>query len=471
MIAISTEEKLSTADVARLAGVHKDTLLRWLRSGLVVEPTRDRNGWRLFSAREARAVVEYSKLASPSPFQAQQLSEPQAVYLGKLSAIDWSFTDAKTSYLTHGIHPYPAKFIPQIPNALIQELSSVGDTVGDIFCGSGTTLVEALTLKRHAIGVDANPLACLISKAKTSPISDTDAEHLANLVQRARDLGDSLLPTSEGELFPTARFSSKGWRPTFPKLGFWFASYVIEELAEILSWCRSVPSESARNLALTAFSAIVVSVSNQDSDTRYVRRNKNISTGETFRRFARSLEQVSRAAVELTELIEERFHCAVHTANLLEAPKLPRLDLLVCSPPYPNAYSYHLYHMTRMIWLAMDQPKFKREEIGSHRKYSSNGKNGATAETFAVEFSIIFNWLSKTLKPGGYACFVVGDSTLKGQRIDNASLISKAGRSEGFVEVMRASREMQSTKKAFNPAIGKIKTERILVLENRGGVA
>jgi site-specific DNA-methyltransferase (cytosine-N4-specific) len=36
---------------------------------------------------------------------------------------------------------------------------------------------------------------------------------------------------------------------------------------------------------------------------------------------------------------------------------------------------------------------------------------------------------------------------------------------------MRIDRIMQATRKAFNPAIGKIKTENILILENRGGKA
>lgn len=469
---IDTPKRLSTAEVARLAGVHKDTLLRWLRAGLVQEPHRDRHGWRYFAPTDAQAVIRFAQ-SSTEAMQPPVIvaAEQRTPYLGKLASIDWDFADAKTSYLTHGIHPYPAKFIPQIPNALIQELSGVGDTVADIFCGSGTTLVEALTLKRHALGVDANPLACLISKSKTTVISEANATELLTLTQRARMLGDSLLPSGENELFPTARFVSSAWRPDFEKLDFWFEPHVIEELAEALEWCKALSSEPARNLALTAFSSIVVAVSKQDSDTRYVRREKNIPTGETFRRFARSLEQATSTAAEFSELVEPRFRCNVIAANLLDSPKIPQVDLVVCSPPYPNAYSYHLYHMTRMIWLGMNQPQFKREEIGSHRKYSSNGKNGATAETFKMEFTAILRWLSGSLKNGGYACFVVGDSTLKGQRIDNANLISDASRAAGFVEVLRIDRTMQATKKAFNPAIGKIKTENILILENRRGGA
>jgi site-specific DNA-methyltransferase (cytosine-N4-specific) len=46
-----------------------------------------------------------------------------------------------TTYLTHGIHPYPAKYIPQLPRAIILEHTNERNTVLDPFCGSGTTLL------------------------------------------------------------------------------------------------------------------------------------------------------------------------------------------------------------------------------------------------------------------------------------------------------------------------------------------
>jgi hypothetical protein len=454
----------STAEVARRAGIHRDTLLRWLRRGLVQEPDRDRHGWRHFSEAQANAVISYAKSSTDRSPETLESREPPR-YMQALNDIDWDFRDAKTNYLTHRIHPYPAKFIPQIPNALIQELSSVGDTVGDIFCGSGTTLVEALTLKRHAVGIDANPLACLIANSKTGVINEVDSEALQALVVRSRQFSDSIQAGSTDDLLQTGHFVSKAWRPDFAKLRFWFEDHVIEELAEALNWCRCLPTEAARTLALTSFSSIVVAVSRQDSDTRYVRRNKNIPQGETLRRFARTVEQATQAAQEFSDIVEPRFRRHIIEANLLDAPSVPTMDLVVCSPPYPNAYSYHLYHMTRMIWLGMDQPKFKREEIGSHRKYSNPGKNAATAGTFRSEFTSILHWLSRNLKRGGHACFVVGNSTLKGEALDNAAIISASGHLAGFRETMRIDRTMQATKKAFNPVIGKIKQEQILVLE------
>jgi site-specific DNA-methyltransferase (cytosine-N4-specific) len=230
-----------------------------------------------------------------------------------------------------------------------------------------------------------------------------------------------------------------------------------------------VPSETASTVALVAFSSIVVAVSKQDSDTRYVRREKGLLPGETMARFARALKSSVTAVDNLAGRIREGLRCEVHHANILDSPASPRFDLMVCSPPYPNAFSYHLYHMTRMLWLGMDQPRFKREEIGSHRKYSAKGSNGATASTFQAEMRTILGWLRGHLKPGGFACFVVGDSTIRGKRVNNADIIAEAGTVEGFAEVARPTRTLQLTKKAFNPVIGKIKEEKILILQNQEG--
>ena len=213
----------------------------------------------------------------------------------------------------------------------------------------------------------------------------------------------------------------------------------------------------------------MIAVSRQDSDTRYVRRQKAIGPGDALSRFSRCLTNAVHAATELTALIEPRFRRSVHHANVLNAPPVEPLDLVVCSPPYPNAYSYHLYHMTRMVWLGMDQPAFKAVEIGSHRKYSRKGPSAATSATFAEEMLRVFGWLRNRLRRDRYACFVVGDSTIRGRRFNNADAISQAAAEEGFVEEARMQRRLLDTRKAFNPSIGKVKREHIVILRNGGG--
>lgn len=383
-----------------------------------------------------------------------------------LGKVDWDFAGAKTAFSTHGIHPYPAKYIPQIPASLIKELSEPGERVGDIFCGSGTTLVEALSLGRHAVGVDANPLACLISEVKTAQLSIEENQLLKGMVTRAKTLASEIDITTTGLFANQSGFTSSAPRPHSDALAFWFEPFVVEEIAEALSWCDALPTETARKVGRVALSAIIVAVSKQDSDTRYVRREKNIQPGETLRRFAKSLANTVEAISEFNHALAPGLRCDIHNANLLTKPDVGIMDLIVCSPPYPNAYSYHLYHMTRMIWLGMDQPKFKREEIGSHRKYSSPSKNGATVETFRSEMGIIFEWLRAHLRKNRYACFVVGNSTIRGEAVDNAQLLTDTAAAHGFREVTRLNRNMQETKKAFNPAHGRIKTENIVILQS-----
>lgn len=85
----------------------------------------------------------------------------------RLKAVDWDFTDASQDSLA-SIHPYPARFIPDIPRELISGLGcDKGAVILDPFCGSGTTLLEAQRAGFESVGIDLNPIACLISSVKT----------------------------------------------------------------------------------------------------------------------------------------------------------------------------------------------------------------------------------------------------------------------------------------------------------------
>ena len=459
------QQSFTTAQVAGMAGVHRDTLLRWLRERSVPEPRRDRHGWRVFTAREAAAIAAFAR-GGEIDAEVGGAAKPRddEAALARLAAVEWDFASAKTGYLTHNLHPYPAKFIPQIPNALIQELSSIGETVADIFCGSGTTLLEALLLKRSAIGIDANPLAAMISRAKTTPLTDPEFRE----IEGHRSACEQILERVEsrtGDLFLGGQpFRSSGWRPAPKVCDFWFAPHVVEELAELRALVDRVRNEAPRTLCTVALSAIVVSVSKQDSDTRYVRREKSIEPGDTVHRYLNQLDSSVGSAREMSGLVEDRFSCQMLDADVLKAPDTRPFDLVVTSPPYPNAYSYHLYHRTRLLWLGHDPEPFRKSEIGSHRKYSAKGRDRASPETFRKEFESIFQWLRDRLRDRRYACFVIGDSTIDGKRVDNASLLAEAGAGAGFREAARIGRTIAPTRKAFNPRMGGIKTENVLIL-------
>jgi len=63
---------------------------------------------------------------------------------------------------------YHGNFIPQIPNQLIRRYTKEGDTILEMFSGSGTTLFECEKLKRNYIGFDINKSIMNYVKEKMS---------------------------------------------------------------------------------------------------------------------------------------------------------------------------------------------------------------------------------------------------------------------------------------------------------------
>lgn len=461
------QEYYQTREVSKIVGIHRDTLLRWLREGRIPEPKRNRNNWRIFSHTDLSGIVEFTQQVNEAQAPYVQREPSYSDHIVKLEGVDWDFDGANTSFLNHSIHPYPCKFIPQIPNTLIQELSSIGDTVMDPFAGSGTALVEALRLGRNAIGIDANPLSELICRAKSSKIEEESCGPLFALADDLAKRGQSL-SSNQLSLFPNYRAGGNRTCSVEvdPWIRDWFDECVIDELNIIKEQCLSIEDQSMRELALLAMSSIIVTVSRQDSDTRYVRRDKNIGPGDTLKRFSSALETAIRRQLEFTSEITGNVAATVISGNILDNIETPSFDLLVCSPPYPNAFSYHLYHRSRMLWLGMDPVSFKKEEIGSHRKYSSKGRHAATKETFSEELRTILSWISRKLRQSRHACFVIGDSTIRGEIVKNDELLIEIAESIGFSVEANINRNLQTTRKSFNPRIGKIKHEQIVILRN-----
>jgi DNA modification methylase len=89
-------------------------------------------------------------------------SGPRAVIskFNVLDRVEWSFSNRARYSDLEAIHPYPAKFIPDLPGALLDHLPiEPGNIVLDPFVGSGTTLVECQKRGIPSIGIDLNPIA------------------------------------------------------------------------------------------------------------------------------------------------------------------------------------------------------------------------------------------------------------------------------------------------------------------------
>jgi hypothetical protein len=80
--------------------------------------------------------------------------------------------------LTHAFYKYPARFSPAFARAAIQTFTQPGDLILDPHVGGGTSLVEALALGRHAVGVDISALAEFVANVKTTIYTEGELRRL-----------------------------------------------------------------------------------------------------------------------------------------------------------------------------------------------------------------------------------------------------------------------------------------------------
>src|SRR5438045_1309538 len=91
------------------------------------------------------------------------------------------------------IHPFPARMAPEIALAATAELPA-GSTVLDPMTGSGTAVRFASEHGHYGLAFDSDPLAALMTRVWTTPLSTTRLrDAAANVASKAVTLNPSLL--------------------------------------------------------------------------------------------------------------------------------------------------------------------------------------------------------------------------------------------------------------------------------------
>lgn len=383
-----------------------------------------------------------------------------------LRTVDWNFSSAKTDYYAHSIHPYPAKFIPQIPSALISRLSSHGDLVWDPFGGSGTTALEALLLGRRAISTDINPVAEVIGKAKTTTLTPEIEVELNQLVTELRMLTSSPHRIQEA-LEPLHGDRSRV--PEIPNHEKWFTPEATAELSYLRFRIEHLLLEESKAVALACFSKEILSASNQDSETRYTAVEKGLCAGDVVTKFARALaSSVDKLSSQASHL---QFRSAVFATadsrnNIVDSKegsiiKPESVDLVVTSPPYPNATDYHLYHRFRIFWLGHDPRALANAEIGSHLRHQ---KQKTEFNSYISEMTQVLRNVYLALKPGSFAVFVVGDAIFNKELFETATHLGEAAADVGFERLGIIDRDLPENRRSFSSPARRLRTEQLLVL-------
>lgn len=302
------------------------------------------------------------------------------------------------AYLTHGIFRYFGKFPPPVARHLINTHSNPGDRVLDPMCGSGTSCLEALLLKRKPICYDVNPLSVLLTRVKITRI-DRDI-YFDNLNHIMNKLG------SDQEV---EDFQLNGLRDAT----HWFLPQTISSLSRIRKFIGELNTDTnIKEAMFISFLSIVRKVSKATSQQ-----------GRLFLDISSAITDATQAfykkAIQVLYALDELPFCDSHDAIIENKSvfqiNLPpdSVNLIICHPPYFNSYKYSSINSLELAWLGIDHSEIRKDEV---REAFKVGKPEKVAD-YVTDMEKSLNVLSKALKPGGMLALMIGDTVMKGKYI------------------------------------------------------
>jgi len=349
-------------------------------------------------------------------------------YRSELRKIDWDFTGENGTAGFAAYHWYPARYVPQLAGILINYFSAPGETVLDPFCGSGTTLVECYKSGRFAIGIDVNPTAVLMTKAKLVAFDEKGFSTYADrILERATSLFSELLMEQTSALFAQSEESNvrnaelRNAIPNYDQNSGWYHPDTLRQLASIWLAIHDLSHSKYYDVGCAAFSAILRYCCSQEKHWGWICDNvkpkaKDLIYKNAMTKFSEKLREYKMSAtnlhLEAAELQDEQVASTalnVYLGNCVDV--LTKLDensfhLVVTSPPYYNMTDYVSSQRLSNLWFNSNGNQVRTQEIGARYK-----RHRITAlEEYLRGMRESFSEITRVLKRGRFCCVVLGES-------------------------------------------------------------
>lgn len=358
------------------------------------------------------------------------------------------------------IHPFPARMAPDIA---IEHLDSTegnaNRVVLDPMCGSGTVLTAAADRGYAARGFDVDPLAVLMSSVATRAVNTEEITAEAERIcarAKASHTDDPRWDDPE-----TRKFAE-----------YWFAAPQRKQLTRLSRELDEVSDDGIREALQVALSRTIVTKTPKASlaaDTSHSRphRVETESSYDVYRGFTRSV-------ANLKKLLDNRSIIGQVDVRIGDARALDlhdsSVDLVITSPPYLNAIDYLRGHKMSLIWFGYTIPELRQirsNSIGAERALHTDALKQiedmvqfikasvdapdrlplATITRYSQDLVLFSRELNRVCKSGAEVVTVIGNSTLRGNYIQNDALVRLAYEGSGFRSINRSERDLPENRR------------------------
>ncbi len=372
---------------------------------------------------------------------------------------DWTFNGVLTRDFTHIYHDYPARMIPQIPRKIFEVLNIKNGLLFDPYCGSGTTLVEALLNGSNAIGTDINPLARLISEAKT----DYTIDPIELSLEIEKFYTFSMMPSGEPKI------------PEIKNIDFWFKPNVKKALGIILSYIEAIENEKIKKFFMVAFSETVRESSNtrknefklyrydpsklskHNPDPFLIMKTKLERNFNGYQIFYKSMQKFNNKPQARVFSYNSVYDIPNQDINENSA------DIIITSPPYGDSrttVAYGQYSRLSSEWLGIYEKEVDKESMGGKiskekeffnckelddsieliKNYSE--KRAKEVISFYIDLEKSINNVSKVVKDNGYSCYVIANRKVANIELPSHIAIRCFFENNGFEHVQTFIRDI-----------------------------
>ncbi|NPA05803.1 MAG: site-specific DNA-methyltransferase [Chloroflexi bacterium] len=376
----------------------------------------------------------------------------------------------------HRLHPFPAKFPPQLPRLFIQHLTEPGQTILDPMMGSGTTLLEAQHLHRQALGNDIDPLALTLVAAKSQPPTAAQwARTWPTLIAQGQDW---MRREQALRRIHQKRFDAETQR----FLNYWFLPETQRALLALTLAIEQITELKLRRFARVIFSSLIIAKSGsvaQARDLSHTRPHRvERPPKPVFDLFAQKAQRAER-------MLRSRQEASHVTSRIIEADaqrmpwKSSSIDLVVTSPPYAaNAIDYMRAHKFTLVWWGYSVHQLRnrrRGYIGGEAIQGQRGsrlpnkaeeviediaaidtKKASSLRRYFTEMRNVFQEIARVIRPGGFAIIVVGDSTMRGRSTRTPEVLAVLGEDAGLQHIGTGKRMLDRDRRMMPTRHGRI---------------